>query len=878
MKRRGRRILLAYLLLLILSHGVRWFQQERSQDPSSEDHRAAQGRPFVFIEEVGGADSPPRDIRLSYQQWGDDDGAPVVLLHGSPGSSNDFARLGPKLAAERTGAYWAVAPDLPGFGDSEHDVADYSILAHARYTLQLMDQLSIQRAHLVGFSMGGGVVLEMQRLAPERVRSLSLVSAIGVQELELLGNYHLNHGLHGLQLGGLWLMREGLPHFGVLDDTFLGVPYARNFFDTDQRPLRGILRAYDGPMLIVHGRGDVLVPMAAAREHHRLVPQSRLVELERNHFFVFSAPEIFTEPLLAFLDQVDRGAAATREEVTPELRRQALEPFDPSVVPSAQGFSLVVLFLLLATATLISEDLTCIATGLMISAGRLGFFPGTLACITGIFVGDLMLYLAGRWLGRPALGRRPLRWLIDEDDVERGSRWFRRRGPLVILLSRFLPGTRLGTYFVAGLLHTRFWRFAGYFLLAVVLWTPALVGLAAWLGDDVHQLLERFGRGAWALAAAALVLLVAVRLAVSAATHQGRRRMLGRWRRWTRWEYWPRWVFYPPVVLYVLYLGLRHRHLTLFTAANPAIPDSGFVGESKSAILQGLSESPELVARWRLLPAATEPEQRKSQARSFLQEYGLSLPVVLKPDVGERGSGVRVIRTEDALDRALGETTEDLLIQEYVGGEEFGVFYLRLPEEPNAKEPSSQMTRGRIFSITDKRLPAVTGDGRRTLENLILDDDRLVPMARHYFKAQRADLDEVLEAGEERRLVDLGTHCRGALFFDAGDLASEELLEVLDRACRHYQGFYFGRFDLRVPTREHLRRGEGIRVLELNGVTSEATHIYDPAGRLTDAYRTLFEQWCLAFEIGRRNVERGHRATGVVQLLRSLVRSAEQHS
>jgi hypothetical protein len=258
--------------------------------------------------------------------------------------------------------------------------------------------------------------------------------------------------------------------------------------------------------------------------------------------------------------------------------------------------------------------------------------------------------------------------------------------------------------------------------------------------------------------------------------------------------------------------------------------------------------------------------QRRELARRFLEEQGLRLPVVLKPDVGERGSGVRVIRTTEDLHRELEEATEDLLIQQYIGGEELGVFYLRLPGEE----------RGRIFSITDKRLPSVTGDGHRTLERLILDDDRLVPMARHYFKAQTADLDQVLEAGVQRRLVDLGTHCRGALFFDAGELASEELLEVLDRACQRYEGFYFGRFDLRVPTREHLRRGEGIRVLELNGVTSEATHIYDPEGTLTAAYGTLFEQWRLAFEIGRRNVERGYQATGVFELLRSLVHAAER--
>jgi hypothetical protein len=92
----------------------------------------------------------------------------------------------------------------------------------------------------------------MADIAPERVASIVLLSAIGVQEQELLGSYWGNHVLHGAQLGALWLLREGAPHFGVLDQFALDVKYARNFYDSDQRPLRSILQRYKGPMLILH--------------------------------------------------------------------------------------------------------------------------------------------------------------------------------------------------------------------------------------------------------------------------------------------------------------------------------------------------------------------------------------------------------------------------------------------------------------------------------------------------------------------------------------------------------------------------------------------------------------------------------------------------
>ncbi len=75
--------------------------------------------------------------------------------------------------------------------------------AHPRYVLAWLDQQHIQRAHLVGFSMGGGVALNLADIAPERVASITMLSAIGMQEMELLGDYHLNHAIHGAQLAGL---------------------------------------------------------------------------------------------------------------------------------------------------------------------------------------------------------------------------------------------------------------------------------------------------------------------------------------------------------------------------------------------------------------------------------------------------------------------------------------------------------------------------------------------------------------------------------------------------------------------------------------------------------------------------------------------------
>ena len=117
----------------------------------------------------------------------------------------------------------------------------------------------------------------------------------------------MNHALHGAQLGALWALRQALPHFGQLDRSPLNVEYARNFYDSDQRPLRSILMRYTGPMLIIHGSSDPMVPVQAAREHHRIVPQSELTVLDGNHFMVFERPEAIAQPLASFLQHVQNG-------------------------------------------------------------------------------------------------------------------------------------------------------------------------------------------------------------------------------------------------------------------------------------------------------------------------------------------------------------------------------------------------------------------------------------------------------------------------------------------------------------------------------------------------------------------------------------------
>ena len=185
-------------------------------------------------------------------------------------------------------------------------------------------------------------------------------------------------------------------------------------------------------------------------------------------------------------------------------------------------------------------------------------------------------------------------------------------------------------------------------------------------------------------------------LALMVILWHGRMRILRRFRGW-RWEFWPPWLAYLPVVPYLLYLGFKHRSLTLFTAANPGIPSGGFVGESKSAILARLPRVPAFrVVR----PGETVD----------ISEF----PVVLKPDVGERGNGVTIARSGEDVRRYLATASRETIVQEYVGGLEFGAFYYRRPGE----------STGHILSITEKQFPDVVGDGRFSIPPLLIEYGR----------------------------------------------------------------------------------------------------------------------------------------------------------
>lgn len=290
------------------------------------------------------------------------------------------------------------------------------------------------------------------------------------------------------------------------------------------------------------------------------------------------------------------------------------------------------------------------------------------------------------------------------------------------------------------------------------------------------------------------------------------------------WEYWPFGILQGPVFFYWLLLALRARSLFFFSASNPGILSGGMMGESKSDVLDLVPTEVKPKTLLIKLPATTTSVVHQLTANGF------SLPVIFKPDLGERGWMVRKINSESDVEQYLKEIRINFIVQELVDLPlEFGVFYIHYPDQP----------QGRVTSITMKRFLSVTGDGTSTLRELILSFDRAKLQWDTLRVRYERELDVVLPKGESKELVSIGNHCLGTMFINANHLITPKLNDSFNRISRQIKGFHFGRFDLRCASFEDLESGN-VKIVELNGCGAEPAHIYHPGASFWRGMATLF--------------------------------------
>ncbi|MFC4230500.1 hypothetical protein ACFOW1_01260 [Parasediminibacterium paludis] len=308
------------------------------------------------------------------------------------------------------------------------------------------------------------------------------------------------------------------------------------------------------------------------------------------------------------------------------------------------------------------------------------------------------------------------------------------------------------------------------------------------------------------------------------------------------WEYWPMWVVYFPLAFYYVYLAIKARSLFFFSASNPSIETGGMFFESKWSI-------------FKLMPChyypstiLVEPQDDYTIIEAKLIAAKIHFPIIAKPDRGERGWRVKKLNHLQALIDYKTQTPVPFLIQSYVDYPvELSIFYYRHPKS----------VKGKVTSVTYKKLLSVVGDGVTSIDGLIRKNNRAFLQYLRLKKESLINLNEILPFGEERILVPYGNHVLGTMFINFNHIIDDALTTSIDTISKNIEGFYFGRFDLRCASIDDLKEGKNFAILELNGAGAEPAHIYHPGFSFIEAQKVLMQHFKMLFDAAKANQQKG---------------------
>jgi pimeloyl-ACP methyl ester carboxylesterase len=249
------------------------------------------------------SEQPPAHTEISGS------GETVLLLHGWGSSADLMKPISGKLSKK----FRCVAVDFPGHGSTPEPPAAWGPAEFAAWTLELMDRLEIERAHVIGHSHGGRVAIGIAANNPDRVNKLVLTSSSGLRSRQTVqararvrmfksGRYMANASvLPGGAKKKLqaWVDRQGSDDYraasGVMRSTLV------KLVNSDARELLPKLKC---PTLLIWGDKDDQTPLANAREMEQLIPDAGLVVLGGGGHFVYA------EQLDRFCRVVDNFLAA----------------------------------------------------------------------------------------------------------------------------------------------------------------------------------------------------------------------------------------------------------------------------------------------------------------------------------------------------------------------------------------------------------------------------------------------------------------------------------------------------------------------------------------------------------------------------------------
>lgn len=495
----------------------------------------------------------------------------------------------------------------------------------------------------------------------------------------------------------------------------------------------------------------------------------------------------------------------------------------------------------IATGTLISEDLTLVAALYSYKIQIISASTLLIGYLSGVTIGDYLLYLVGYF-------SRHIKYLWIQKKIATAKVWTTNnteKFDTFLILTRFIPGSRIPTYFLAGATKYPALKFLSLLMFSTFIF--AIVNLAV-----INIFKSQISSNSWlqnlVLAAVSfLVTIVLFKTLIFVYKNRGDipSALKAKWYSIARLkhpEFWPPSIFYAPTYLVYIFLCIKNKLMFTPSYANPSIPYSGIVGESKSLIDKLLLKAaPSQHLKTLVLSKTLSPEKKLEETINFKDSYNLNYPIVCKPNKGERGKDVYIAENKNDLLNYFKSSSKEVLLQEFCDYQnELGILYYNLN---NSHE---------VLSVTKKVFPSVIGDGQKTLQQLVLSDSRAKFLSSVYQKHNQELWHKVIPKGQEHTLTQIGNHSQGCIFLDGSDLLSQKLKDAVISISKNIPEFHFGRFDIKYKSEEELNKGH-FKIIELNGAMAEATHIYDPKMKLKGIYSVLFKQLRIVFKIGRQN-------------------------
>jgi len=308
-----------------------------------------------------------------------------------------------------------------------------------------------------------------------------------------------------------------------------------------------------------------------------------------------------------------------------------------------------------------------------------------------------------------------------------------------------------------------------------------------------------------------------------------------------QWEHWPTFMFYVPLAPFYIYSTIKARHLISYLIVNPAIKYSGNGTESKFETLKLIPE------QYKPLSLLVTEKTSFEEILIKINNNNIEFPLIAKPDIGFRGYLVKKINSKNELKIYLDKNKINIIIQELIDyPKECGLFYYRMPDE----------SEGKITSITLKKFLTVVGDGSSNLSELILADKRAYLYYSLLQNIHRKKMQSIPKKDEIIKLSVIGNHSKGTQFINGNHLISKKLELMMDQFSKQIDNWFYGRLDIKYNNFEELIAGENFKILEINGIISEPTHIYDSENSTYfNAIKNIKKHWGIIYQIAKKNHE-----------------------